>query len=62
LNPLISTKRGGFIIPYTMGKEFDMPWVGGSGYHKRVSIFHGWGLNIPWVAGQNTLGRGLDIP
>jgi hypothetical protein len=32
------------------------------GTYKRVSIFHGWGLNIPWVAGQNTLGRGLDIP
>ena len=28
----------------------------------RGSIYHGYGVDIPWVGGQNTMARGIKIP
>jgi hypothetical protein len=36
-----------------MGREFNIPWVGGQNTMGR-------GVKIPWVGGQNTMGRGFD--
>ena len=31
-------------------------------YHGYGSKYHGYGVKIPCIGGQNTMGRGFDIP
>ena len=45
----------------TMGKVFNIPWVGDSTYHEQ-GVYMGRGFDIPWVEGQHTIGKGFDIP
>ena len=64
-------------VQNTMGRWFNMPWVRGSKYHVYVdqntmdmgrytigggSIHQGYGVYIPWIEGQNPIGREVNIP
>jgi hypothetical protein len=45
-----------------MGRGIKIPWEGGQNTKVGGSKYHGWGINIKWVEGHNTMGMGVKIP